>query len=110
MISHRAITNILKNKIQGEVSHDGITYVIEFLESICEYIADESIKELDNENKLRRFHSQYKLKRIPSSVYKRILAELYKKIFRLKDGDVGNAPKRVTTTLSIEADERWYHA
>ena len=110
-ISYRAIDRIFKSKINGDISREGINCVIDFLESICEYIADKCVKELIKENKLRKFHNQYNLRRIPSSIYKSLCEVLYKQITDFNTGDVGDASKSVTTTSSIEADEeRWYHA
>jgi len=105
----RRVKRILESNVNGVVCNDSCRYVRDFCEDILKRIAIASYEELREENKLREFHNQYTLRRIPLSIFKKVLEDLYKQIFGLKDGDVGNAPESVTTTLS-EADERWYYA
>lgn len=110
MLSNRAIERILRRKIKGDVSRDGILFVKEFLQFICEFVADEGNKRLEEINQLRKLHGQYQLKRIPSSIYKKILEDLFKELSNIEHGNVGNAPESVSTTLSEADENRWYYA
>ena len=99
MIPYKTVRRILKDNVNGEVTHESIVFTQYFLECLCIYVARASLIEFDNYNSEREYQGLPKVKRIPSSIYKKILVELLKQIKDGKDGDVGYCQEQ-TTTLS----------
>jgi hypothetical protein len=108
-LPYRTVKRILKENVNGEVTHQSVVCVKSFLDNLCKDIAKASLKEFEKYNELRRFHNLPKVKRIPSSIYKNVLSVLYKEISDVINDDVGNA-QEVNTTLSTDANEWWYYA
>ena len=108
-LPYKAVKRILSEYVNGDVCKEGCLQSKEFCENILYWIAKASIQELDKCNTLRRIHHLPELKRIPSSIYIKVLNSAYNQISDFIDGNVGYCQKKQTTTLS-KADEKWYYA
>lgn len=101
-IPYKLIRRILKTHTDKEVTREGVTYVKEFVENLLKEIAEESIREQEEQNRLRQIQNLPQLKRIQVSVFKRLLDSLFNDTPDLIMGEVAHYSS--DTTLSDKAN------
>ena len=101
-IPYKLVRRILKTHTDKEITREGVTYVKEFVENLLKEIAEECIKEQEEQNRLRRIQKLPKLKRIQVSVFKRLLDSLFNETPDFNMGEVAQYSRE--TTLSDKAD------
>lgn len=101
-IPYKLVRRVLKTHTDKEVTREGVTYVKEFVENLLKEIAEECIKEQEEQNRLRRIQKLPQLKRIQVSVFKRLLDSLFNETPDFNMGEV--AQYSSDTTLSDKAD------
>jgi predicted transcriptional regulator len=101
-IPYKTVRRILKTHTDKEVTREGVTYVKEFVENLLKEIAEECIKEQEEQNRLRRIQKLPQLKRIQVSAFKRLLGSLFNETPDFNMGEV--AQYSSDTTLSYKAD------
>jgi len=72
-IPYKLVRRILKTHTDKEVTREGVIYVKEFVENLLKEIVEESIREQEEQNRLRQIQNLPQLKRIQVSVFKRLL-------------------------------------
>jgi len=102
-IPEHLVKKLLKERIRGNVSHESVVFVRDYLQSILDMLADNSIVELEELNRLRQIQKLPKLKRYPVSIFINLSDELFNQPLDFKLGEVGQ--NNIDTTFSTEAEE-----
>ena len=103
-IPFKLIRRKLKNHFDGEISEKSIRYVRELIDYILSEIAELSLIELQEHNRLRRIQHLPELKRISFSIMKKITIKVFKSSSVFIEGKVGDTPNRNTTLSHNKQD------
>ena len=101
-IPYKLVRRILKTHTQKDITREGVICVKEFVENLLKEIAEESIREQEEQNRLRRIQNLPQIKRIRVSVFKRLLGSLFNETPDFNMGEV--AQYSSDTTLSDKAN------
>jgi len=101
-IPYKTVRRILKTHTNSNVTRESVIFVKEYVENLLIDISKKSIKEQEEQNRLRKFHNLPKHKRFHIFIFKRVLAQLLKEQPDFKVGEVARYSRE--TTLSDKAD------
>jgi len=102
VIPYRRMKRVLKQYIQGEITHESILCVRDALSDACRVIATEVLLEFEEYNKLRAYHGIPKLKRIPTNLYLKVLSKYLSIPTRFNTDELGQYNRE---TCSFETNK-----
>ena len=100
-IKYHAIYQHLRDKLNYEISQDGVYYTQECLEEVLDLLVEDLQREFEEENKKRILHGLTPRKRISYIIFHRVLQKLYKYVSDSRCGETGASNSN--TVLSEES-------
>jgi hypothetical protein len=101
-LPYHTVKRLLKQYVKRDVTHDGVIYVKQVLDDLLQQIGEESKKELEEINLVRKDSDLRETKRIGQSIFKNVLQRVLKRITDFKHEEGGQHNRETSFSQANE--------